>query len=181
MREEFLDDDKSNHHLENILKKVQKTISVEDSWLPVSNKDKENYNDLLKRRNPYEIEWKPVTKEDIGENSRIELGFKKTYDDDKNKWIFKRPHKQTIEWRSTLMDFIRFEDTWLLVNEEDEVGYKDLLKRRYYNGIKWEQVTKEDMKNLKIDPIFHSQFRKTYDDQTKKWIFQRSCKQTIER
>jgi hypothetical protein len=60
MREEFLDDDKSNHHLENILKKVQKTISVEDSWLPVSNKDKENYNDLLKRRNPYEIELKPV-------------------------------------------------------------------------------------------------------------------------
>jgi hypothetical protein len=101
MRQEFLDDDKSNRHLEDVLKKVQKKISAED--------------------------------------------------------------------------------TWLLVNEEDEVGYKDLLKRRYYNGIKWEQVTKEDMKNLKIDPIFHSQFRKTYDDQTKKWIFQRSCKQTIER
>jgi hypothetical protein len=107
MRQEFLDDDKSNRHLEDVLKKVQKKISAEDTWLLVNEEDdEEDYKNLLMRHSP---KFEQVTEEDIQKDPKIQPGFIKTYDDKTKRWIFRRPCKQTIEWRSTLMDFIRFE------------------------------------------------------------------------
>jgi hypothetical protein len=156
MRQEFLDDDRSNRHLEDVLKKVQKKISVEDSWLLVNKEDgEEDFIALLTRLSP---KYEQVTEEDIQNDSKIQSGFIKTYDDKTERWIFMR----------------LLENTWLLVNKEDKKDYKNVLKR---HDPKFEPVAEEDIQK---DPKIQPGFEKIWDDITKRWIFRRPCKQTIE-
>ena len=104
------DDDKFNRHLEDVLKKVQKQISGHISWLLVDKGDRKILKDLRERfPKKGDIKWVKATDEDIKTTPNIKSGFIKTQDDITQRWIFKRPCQQTIEWRSTLIDFIRFE------------------------------------------------------------------------
>jgi UTP:GlnB (protein PII) uridylyltransferase len=125
------DGEQSNRHLEDVLKMVQKSISKEIGWLPATKIDWESL-DAMKKRIEENIEIleeekatnmeerikaeknkltkKDVTEKDVTESgNKINLTFKKIFDEEKQKSIFVRPCHQTIEWRSTLMNFIRFE------------------------------------------------------------------------
>ena len=66
-----------------MLKKVQKEISKNTSWIPI--------------------------KEEDGRNPNINKSFERRRNPKTDQLIFCKPCKQTIEWRSTLIDFIRFE------------------------------------------------------------------------
>ena len=90
---------------------VQKSISLKQNWLPAYDKDEIKYELLKKNRNQVGC-LQAVTKADIEKSeNRIDDTFKKIiYEENQiESPIFFRPCKQTIEWRSTLTNFIRFE------------------------------------------------------------------------
>ena len=86
LRQEFLQQNKSKRHLEDVLKVVQKNVNLQISWVPVT-EDEER---------------------DEGINRTFEWRRRKT-DEGQIERILCRPVQQTIDCRSTLWDFIRFE------------------------------------------------------------------------
>jgi hypothetical protein len=126
--------EKSNRPLEDLLKMVQKSISIENFFFPATEDDEKKLETMEKRIEENiakirqeEIEesdektkrinaeraklyLKKVTEEDLKKhNNKIDPTFRKIFDEVTQTPIFSRPCKQTIEWRSTLMNFIRFE------------------------------------------------------------------------
>ena len=86
LRQEFLQQNKSKRHLEDVLKVVQKKVNLKISWVKVT--------------------------EDEKSDERINRTFKERQrrtGDGQIEWIQCRPVQQTIDCRSTLWDFIRFE------------------------------------------------------------------------
>jgi hypothetical protein len=103
------DGETSNRHLEDLLKMVQKSISKENVFLPATEDDEKKLKTMKNRIGYRNVKSEKVTKEDVKKHNKIDETFKKKIDPVTKTPIFYRPCKQTIEWRSTMMNFIRFE------------------------------------------------------------------------
>lgn len=128
--EENTDRLSNKRHLEDLLKMVQKSIRDEKIWLPATKEDEASFKDFIKRvdqniddiikstkgnkenliaRENNKFIMKEVTEDDVRARTNVKLTYRKIVDEERKKFVFFRPCHQTIEWRSTLIDFIRFE------------------------------------------------------------------------